>query len=189
MKADIIARICEALSTDDVAEANHIAQREYPFEPRSKTSRRYTEFQSMQVFLRDGFIDRYSGSRLVFPGTLRVLGDVLPDSFPAHPYWKMSESHLMYWELFPTIDHVVPVARGGLDDESNWVCASMLRNQAKSSWLLAELGWELLPPGDLADWDGLARWFIDYTARKPSILEDAYLKRWNNAARRALKTL
>ena len=40
-----------------------------------------------------------------------------------------------------TIDHVIPVARGGADDESNVVTTSMLRNSAKSNWLLDEVGW------------------------------------------------
>ena len=67
----------------------------------------------------------------------------------------MSETHMIYWELFPTVDHVVPIARGGGDDESNWVTTSMLHNSAKSNWKLEELGWQLLPAGDIEQWDGL----------------------------------
>ena len=94
-----------------------------------------------RVFARDGFVDRYSGDKLVFPGTLlRLLSALMPDEFPAHPNWKMSASHVMYWELCPTIDHLVPVARGGADNESNYVTISMLRNSAKAHWTLEELG-------------------------------------------------
>lgn len=51
----------------------------------------------------------------------------------------MSECHIVYWELFPTIDHIVPVARGGRNSEENWVSTSMLRNSAKFNGTLEEL--------------------------------------------------
>lgn len=82
----------------------------------------------MQSFVRDGFIDRYSGRHLVFPGTLRVLSTLFPEDFPFHPNWKTQFTHPAFWELFPTIDHIVPVARGGLDVPENWVTTSQLRN-------------------------------------------------------------
>ena len=63
----------------------------------------------MSVFVRDGFIDRYSGAHLLFPGTIRLVSRLLPSEFPFHSKWKMSETHMIYWELSPTIDHVVPV--------------------------------------------------------------------------------
>ncbi|HZP93434.1 MAG TPA: hypothetical protein VFB20_11220 [Burkholderiales bacterium] len=146
-KADVVATICEALAAGDVAVAKNIARAQYPFVPGAAPKRQYTELESLRIFFRDGFIDRYSGARLIFPGTLRLLSKLLPDEFPAHPNWKMSESHEIYWELFPTIDHVVPVARGGADAPENWVTTSMVRNAAKANWTLEELGWVLLEPG------------------------------------------
>lgn len=140
------------------------------------------EVHVTQVFMRDGFVDRYSGDRLVFPGTLRLLSTLMPEEFPAHPNWKMSESHIVYWELFPTVDHVVPVARGGADEESNWVTTSMLKNSAKSNWTLAELGWSLHPHGLFEHWDGMTAWFIEYTAANPAMMTSGYLKRWRAAA-------
>lgn len=138
----------------------------------------------VQVFTRDGYVDRYSGQRLIFPGTLRLLSALMPEEFPSHPNWKMSESHLVYWELFPTIDHVVPVARGGSDDKTNWITTSMLKNSAKANWTLDELGWSLFPPGAIEEWDGLTRWFINYTDSNVGALSSAYLKRWRVAATR-----
>jgi HNH endonuclease len=137
------------------------------------------------IFIRDGFLDRYSGAKLVFPGALRLLSKLMPEDFPAHPNWKMTESHIVYWELFPTVDHVVPVARGGTDDESNWVTTSMLKNSAKSNWTLNELGWVLLPPGNYTAWDGLLGWFIRYVAKDVRSLDDLYVRRWHKAALRA----
>ncbi len=100
----------------------------------------------------------------------------------------MSESHIVFWELFPTIDHIVPVARGGADDESNWVTASMIRNSAKSNWTLEELGWDLVSKGNINDWDGLMAWFVSFVVREQKFLEDPYLKRWNRAAIAVLGT-
>lgn len=49
--------------------------------------------------------DRYSGTQLVFPGVLRLLSRLLRSEFPFHPNWKMSETHMVYWELFPRGSH------------------------------------------------------------------------------------
>ncbi len=145
-KAYIIHHRRARLANGDFESAVATAKAEYPFSSLSNTGRKYTPDQMMTIFIRDGFIDRYSGTRLVFPGTLRLLSRLLPTEFPFHTNWKMSECHIMYWELFPTVDHICPVARGGSDDESNWVTTSMLRNSAKSNWLLSELDWKLFPP-------------------------------------------
>jgi hypothetical protein len=98
----------------------------------------------------------------------------------------MAESHFVYWELFPTIDHVEPAARGGVDNSDNWVCTSMVRNSAKSNWTLAELGWQLYAPGNLAEWDGLTRWFVDATDQHPEWITSDYLRTWRSAALRLL---
>ena len=139
-RAETIAKVCAALTAHERDEASAIAGSEYPFVPIPPSRRSYTPYQCMAVFLRDGFIDRYSGDRLVCPGALRTLSVVMPEEFPAHPNWHMAKSHLVYWELFPTIDHLVPVARGGADSEDNWITTSMLKNQAKGHWTLDELG-------------------------------------------------
>jgi hypothetical protein len=88
----------------------------------------------------------------------------------------------VYWELFPTVDHIVPIARGGADDETNWATTSMLRNSAKSNWTLQELGWQLVPAGDLREWDGLLAWFVEFLKRNQSNLADKYISRWHRAA-------
>lgn len=186
--ADVLSRVCRALLADDREAARSIATAEYPFVRKQNAGRAYTERQMMRIFRRDGFLDRYSGARLVFPGTLRLLSTVMPDEFPAHPNWKMSESHIAYWELFPTVDHVVPVARGGADDESNWVTTSMLRNGAKSNWTLEELGWPLLRAYPTDDWDGLVGFCQDYLTAHPEHLANDYIRRWHRAALATSKT-
>jgi hypothetical protein len=183
-RANIIDRVLQALRTGVTATARAILRVEYPCVPVTPETRRYTELQSLQVFARDGFRDRYSGQRLLFPGILRLLSHLLPQEFPFHPNWKISETHPAYWELFPTIDHVLPLTRGGADREANWITTSMLRNAAKAHWTLEELGWSLWPSGSLAEWDGLTRLFLEFINSDRSLLEDRYLRRWHTAASR-----
>ena len=90
-------------------------------------------------------------------GGLRVLSILLPYEFPYHPNWKVEVTHPAFWELFPTIDHEIPVSSGGLDEQSNWVTTSQLMNAEKANWSLDQLGWRLLDPAPSGEWDGLTR--------------------------------
>ena len=182
-KASVLLEVCGSLLDGDVEQAGQILDSEYPFERIERKRRTYSREQVTAIFVRDGFIDRYSGKRLVFPASLQLISTLLPDKFPSHPNWKMSETHIAYWELWPTIDHIVPIARGGLDEPSNWTCTSMLRNSIKSNWTLEELGWTLIESGHIEKWDGLMGWFLEYTRKNEGLLEYPYLKKWWKAAR------
>ena len=94
----------------------------------------------------------------------------------------MTEGHVAYWELHPTIDHIHPVARGGTDTNENWVSCSMLTNSIKSNWTLEQLGWRLQSPGDIHSWDGLLGWFVKQVEDDKTILHEPYFKRWYSAA-------
>ena len=185
-KGSVIAAICRALAGGSLAEAESIVRRDYPFDPAPVTKRRFRPVEYTKVFVRDAFVDRYSGAPLIFPPVLRVLSFVLPTLFPYHPNWKTDETHPAYWELSATVDHVIPVSRGGADDESNWVTTSMARNGAKMNWTLTELGWELRPPGAMGEWDGMITWFLEYTARHPEVIVDNAVRQWRRAAKVAL---
>lgn len=186
-KADILKDISQALLQDHEAKARSLARSKYPFQFQEKAQRQITSLQSVRLFLRDGFIDRYSGHKLVFPGLLRLLSKSMPEEFPYHRNWKMSECHIAYYELSPTIDHVMPIARGGVDSESNWATTSMLRNSAKANWTLDELGWQLVPPGKLTEWDGLMPLYIELVESRPTFLQDATLYNFYKLAQRALQ--
>jgi hypothetical protein len=179
----IIMKTCNALTEGTIADAKEIIQEQYPFIPPNNNGRQYTDYKKTMVFCRDGFVDRYSGEKMVFPPVLRLLSVLMPNEFPFHKNWKMSECHFAYWQLLPTIDHIRPVTRGGADEESNWVCTSQLRNSIKSNWLLEELGWKLHSPGELDEWDGLLNWFMSYVRVHPEVLKDRYLDSWNRAAK------
>lgn len=185
--AKYIDEACNAISNNRLDLAKKTLEKHYPFVSLTNTGRQYSEYQKTRVFFRDGFVDRYSGDKLVFPPVLRLLSRLMPEEFPFHPNWKMNECYIAYWQLLPTIDHFVPVSRGGIDEEANWVCTSQLRNSAKSIWLLDELGWQLQDPGRIEAWDGLVSWFMRYTSANPGILDDKYIAAWHKAAGRVIE--
>jgi hypothetical protein len=177
-----IKTTCQMISEGDIPQASRFIASHYPFIPQVNSGRNYTPRVMTGIFLRDGFIDRYRGIKLVFPPVLRLLSHYLPNEFPYHKHGKMSEGHIAYWELFPTIDHIVPVARGGTDSDENWVCCSMLTNSIKSNWTLEQMQWKLLPKGDIAEWDGMLNWFIRQVELEPNLLNIPYIKRWYSSA-------
>lgn len=77
-----IKKACDEIAADAVDRARKVIAAESPFIPLSNAGRSYSEYQKTQIFLRDGFIDRYSGDRLVFPAALRLLSCIIPDEFP-----------------------------------------------------------------------------------------------------------
>jgi hypothetical protein len=182
-KSQVIASVCTALNGRLKDQAISLLKRDYPFAPDLVTKRQYGPFESTRVFVRDGFTDRYTGGRLIFPPVLRLISVELPLEFPSHPNWKTDVTHPAFWEIGATVDHLVPVTRGGADDDSNWVTTSMARNSAKMNWTLDELGWSLHPPGDFKEWDGLIHWFLEYTNEHPALIAKASMRQWQRAAK------
>ncbi|HEC08308.1 MAG TPA: HNH endonuclease [Acidimicrobiales bacterium] len=182
---DPLNLVLDHLILGDKASARLTLRERLPFERIEKKQRSYTPLQAMRVFLRDGFIDRYSGRRLVFPAALRLISLELPEEFPFHSNWKFSETHRAYWDLIPTIDHVLPVAVGGSDDETNWATTNMIHNSAKGLWTLDELGWEIHGPGNLDEWDGLASKTVEHTEMHGFPDGDTYIARWVKAYQKA----
>ncbi len=177
-KIDILTQIAEQLLAKDLPSAKGTIQDKYPFKRLDTTKRAYTDRQKMRQFMRDGFIDRYSGDKLVNPGFLKILSYYMPEEFPYHPHWKMEECHNAYWELVPTVDHIVPVALGGADSEENWATTSMIHNSIKSNWTLEQIGWTLHDAGDCSEWDGLTSLFIELVEADEELLKDSYIKKW-----------
>ncbi len=92
-RAEVVGEVCRAISKNANDEAASLLRRDYPFVPAAVTKRKYGPIQSTKVFVRDGFRDRYTGDRLVFPPVLRVLTTVLPNEFPCHPNWRKDVTH------------------------------------------------------------------------------------------------
>lgn len=188
-EVESLVAVCRSLSASKPLQAAAILSEYYPFTSLPATTRRYGPRESTAVFVRDGFIDRYSGRPLIFPPVLRLVSKSLPSDFPFHPNWKMEVTHPAYWEVGATVDHLHPVTRGGKDELSNWVTTSMARNSAKMNWTLEQLGWELHPPGDFSEWDGLLNWFLEYADQHQELVGGSSLRQWHRAARQALDAL
>ena len=177
-KSEIIREVMYALINNDERKAKEVIGKEYPHQVKEIEKRSYTLTERMQQFLKDGFIDRYSGKRLVNPGILKVISTYFPEEFPFQPHWKMTDTHIAYWELSPTIDHVYPIAKGGQDDPDNWVTTSMKNNSIKSNYTVEEIGWTLYPKGNMEEWDGLTQIFIKLVDNNRELLNDRYIKTW-----------
>jgi hypothetical protein len=184
-KTATIRRVCDAIDTDDVESAVTALRADYVFAPLAPVTRNYGPTAMTRVFVRDGFIDRYSGARLLFPPVLRLLSAILPEEFPYHRNWKADVTHQAYYELVATLDHLVPVSAGGLDRDDNMVTTSMALNSAKMNWTLELLGWQLYPPGSFAEWDGLLHWYIRNAERMSGMLMNRAMRHWLRAAKLA----
>jgi hypothetical protein len=121
--AQVIARACEAISSGDVAAAASIIASDYPHTLLKHERRRKTipAAVMIRVFLRDRFVDRYTGQQLIFGPALHLLSQILPDTFPAAQNWKMSGTHRGFYELFATVDHVLAQIHGGSAEPDNLV--------------------------------------------------------------------
>lgn len=177
-KVQALEKAAQEILNGKMESAKDIIKTEYPFNKLASTGRNYTDKQKMAQFVRDGFIDRYSGQKLLNPGLLKVLSYYMPDIFPYHAHWKMEECHNAYWEFVPTVDHIYPVALGGADSEENWASTSMLHNSIKNNWTLEQLQWELYDAGDFQDWDGLTELFVKLVEANESMLDDSYIRKW-----------
>src|SRR6185295_1085945 len=184
-KVVTIAAVRAALDLGNRNEAAELLRSKYPFAPQPSRRKTLGPLRCSEIFVRDGFIDRYSGDRLIFPPVLRVLSALMPDEFPYHPAWKTDCTHPAYWEVGATVDHLVPVVAGGSDASENLVTTSMALNSVKQNWSLEHLGWKLVSPGRLCDWDGGLLWFLQFTAGHPDVVMGSTMQQWQRAARAA----
>lgn len=185
-KSLVISDIANMLLEENETAAKEIIRNKYPHTNFEIEKRTYTMVQKMNQFIRDGFIDRYTGKKLLNPGILKIISHYFPNEFPYHPHWEMTETHIAYWELIPTLDHIYPIAKGGQDDEKNWVTTSMKNNSIKSNYTIDEIHWNLYPKGDIADWDGLTKLFLKLVEKDKGLLKDGYIRSWYNVSKTCL---
>lgn len=180
---ETLSQVCSQLLDGYPDEARSTLRSQYPFVPQLRQVRLSSPDRITRIAHRDNFTDRYTGKRLVFPGTLRLLSTVLSDAFPYHPNWALDRCHIAYYELSPTLDHLTPIALGGTDTDDNLLTTSMLSNARKGHWTLQQMGWALHEP--VPGWDGLLSWFVAYAAAHPELCaQDKTLKPWQSAALR-----
>lgn len=188
-KIEALIQATAYLRNKELLLAQEVINENYPFVSIKNTRRTCTIKQMVMQFFDDGFIDRYSGNQLINPGMLRILSELMPDTFPYQAHWETEECHIAYWEYQPTIDHIYPVSFGGEDTTENWATTSMLNNLAKSNFTLEQLGWTLKDKGDINNWDGLSKVFVDFVENDESLLKINRIKSYYIATKEAIMKL
>lgn len=64
-KVKVLKEAAQEILNGKMKSAKELIQTEYPFKKLTNTGRNYTDKQKMEQFKRDGFIDRYSGQKLL----------------------------------------------------------------------------------------------------------------------------
>ena len=157
-KVEILEDVSKYILINNINGAKRIIETHYPFKKPIVKIRKYTDKEKMKQFVKDGFIDRYSGQKLVNPGLLKVLSYYMPDVFP--------------------------IALGGSDDKENWTTTSMLHNSIKSNWTLKQLNWKLYESGDFKVYDGLTSLFVQLVEVDETLLNDSYIYRWYHLSKK-----
>ncbi len=91
------------------------------------------EFQ-YQVFCRDKWHCRYCNDAVFFSPILKVLESISPGHGYYHPNGKSDEMLTLFANKFASIDHIIPVTRGGENSIENyvtscWKCNLMYGNK------------------------------------------------------------
>ena len=91
------------------------------------------EFQ-YQVFCRDKWHCRYCNDAVFFSPILKVLESISPGHGYYHPNGKSDEMLTLFANKFASIDHIIPVTRGGENSIENyvtscWECNLMYGNK------------------------------------------------------------
>lgn len=81
MKTDTLEKVALQLLNQNSIKAVEILNNEYPFEYFKRSKRGVTDKIKFKQCIKDGFIDRYSGERLVNPGILKVISYYCPNEF------------------------------------------------------------------------------------------------------------
>jgi hypothetical protein len=124
-----------------------------------KTAPNVRERDKFEVFRRDHYQCRYTGIKLITHPMLELLSYLLPSHFPYDNPPSGSDkgsknTHLLVWVLWPSVDHIIPVSQGGLNEMSNYTTANSKFNMFNGNILNEHLGLEFLDAAD-KNWKGL----------------------------------
>lgn len=64
-KITTIKQSAKSILTGNIESAKNLINKEYPFKKLKPEGRSYTDKEKYEQFVRDGFIDRYTGEKLV----------------------------------------------------------------------------------------------------------------------------
>jgi hypothetical protein len=203
---EIIMDACLALSDEGIDECRRIIQMNYPFDPNAKpreVKSRESQLRDskveviscwvenhiakMRVFSRDGFENRFTGEPLIFPAVLRLLSKALPREFPFQQYWRPEATHIAYYDLGACTNLLIPLSRGGKNEEENLITTTMPYILARTDQTVEEAGWRLTREGFVDEWDGMSTWYVEYITEHQELREINFFNLWFNAARSVLR--
>jgi len=106
------------------------------------------------IFERDHYTCRLCGMKTIDVEVLRGLSRAFPLELPFHPNWKHDATSLVYWTHTTSLEHIIPIARGGADEPENFATSCYGCNDMRSHALLEEVGWTIRPI-EPSSWRGL----------------------------------
>ncbi len=125
-----------------------------PFIPHHQRARAVIGDSARRVFRRDHWKCCYCGRLLIDAHILALIGQLAGDALP----WRShalppAGTHPAIKRLYPKVEHVLPLARGGQSDDGNLRACCTPCNEWKHDRTLQEAGVELVAAGE--GWDGL----------------------------------
>ena len=179
-QSDIIIKACAAVEKGKIEKAKEIISTNYPYSNFKNNLPETTVSRNLKVFMRDGFIDRYTGEKVILPVALSLLSFIIPDVFPLQKNWKYEGTHQAFYTIRAAVDKVNP-ADDYDKDLSTLVTTSYSNKIAKSNANLSDIGWKLLSLEEIEKkrWDGLSGWFMKYLEEHPKFINrDPKIKEW-----------
>lgn len=156
---DHIGPAVAAAAAGDLETGKHLLS-PIAYHPRELPKRRTLRREQMvHIFRRDCFCCRYCGSKTILTPIMELLGTLYPEIFPFQSAgWRAGVTHPAVISRSPAVDHVVPAAWGGSNEEENLVTACTPCNSVKSDMNLDQIGWRVVEVSD-PRWDGLFRYY------------------------------
>jgi hypothetical protein len=152
---ELLARVANAFVAGRAKEAAKLMDSIRFEPPQAEATPDLRTPQKARVFKRDRFSCRYCGTPTIPPIILRVFSALYPVEFPFDPHWNTRVSHIAYWSVSASVDHVLARSTGGGDDIDNLVTACWSCNQLKSNVPLERLEKQLQEIDEASTWDGL----------------------------------
>ena len=140
------------------------------------------------IFARDRYTCRYCEARTVLIPVMYAISALYGSIFKAHRHWRRDETDIAYWTYATSIEHIVPVKRGGTNHAENLLTACWRCNEEKGTQTLLQLDWQIRPISERA-WDGLGSKLpgligaMDATPRLDTVMKTtrAYFEGWVQA--------
>jgi hypothetical protein len=118
--------------------------------PPSRTAR-VSQVDKARIFFRDSFTCRHCERETIFEPVFRVLALLHPAGVPYDDHWRRVACHPDVMTHATSLDHVLPVSRGGTNDWENLVTACAGCQYRKMDDI-----WPDPRPVATSTWDGLS---------------------------------